>query len=170
MRNTELPIAEPCNADWTTMTLADRGRFCGQCRKVVRELGQMTEVEARAMLASPPTEGLCVRYVHDATGEILFRPDVVPVARLARVRRAAAVALAAASLPLAVSGCMGAAPMPPPLMGSPPPPVMISPPPPTEVIMGAAPPSLVPAGSAVPVPVPTAPVATDAPKPPAPQR
>jgi hypothetical protein len=114
MNRTELPIASPCTVDWTTMTLADRGRFCGECRKVVRELAQVTEAEARALLASPPTEGLCVRYVHDATGEIVFRPDVVPVTRLARVRRAAAVALAAASLPLAVAGCMGAAPAPPP--------------------------------------------------------
>jgi hypothetical protein len=114
MHRTELPIASPCTVDWTTMTLADRGRFCGECRKVVRELAQVTEAEARAMLASPPSEGLCVRYVHDATREIVFRPDVVPVTRLARVRRAAAVALAAASLPLAVAGCMGAAPAPPP--------------------------------------------------------
>jgi len=114
MHRTELLIASPCTVDWTTMTLADRGRFCGECKKVVRELAQLSEAEARALLASPPTEGLCVRYVHDATGEILFRPDVVPVTRLSRVRRAAAVALAAASLPLAVAGCMGAAPMPPP--------------------------------------------------------
>jgi hypothetical protein len=111
MNRSELPIASPCNADWSTMTLADRGRFCGQCRKVVRELAQMSEREARALLASPPTEGLCVRYVHDTTGEILFRPDVVPAAGLARVKRAAALALAA-SLPLAVAGCMGAAPIP----------------------------------------------------------
>jgi hypothetical protein len=157
MRHTELPIANPCTADWTTMTLADRGRFCGQCKKVVRELAQMSESEARALLASPPTEGLCVRYVHDATGEILFRPDVVPVARLARVRRAAAVALAAASLPLAVSGCMGAA-VPPPVMGAPPP---------TETMeMGAVAP---PAPGPSAVPAPTAPVATDG-FAPAPQR
>jgi hypothetical protein len=38
MNRTDLPIASPCNADWSTMTLADRGRFCGACRKVVREL------------------------------------------------------------------------------------------------------------------------------------
>ncbi|HEY8087626.1 MAG TPA: hypothetical protein VIF09_07275 [Polyangiaceae bacterium] len=100
------------------MTLADRGRFCGQCKRVVRELAQLTEGEARALLASPPTEGLCVRYVHDATGEIVFRPDVVPAGRLARVRRVAAVALAAASLPIAIAGCMGAAPTPPPVMGA----------------------------------------------------
>ena len=69
MNRNEVPIASPCNVDWSTMTLADRGRFCGACRKVVRELRHMTEAEARALLASPPTEGLCVRYVHDATGE-----------------------------------------------------------------------------------------------------
>jgi hypothetical protein len=148
MNRTDIPIATPCTVDWTTMTLADRGRFCGQCKKVVRELARLTEGEARALLASPPTEGLCVRYVHDTTGEIVFRPDVVPVGRLARVRRAAAVALAAASLPMAVAGCMGAAPMPPahvmgatscPLpekmgevtMGSPPGPVTVTPPTPS---------------------------------------
>jgi hypothetical protein len=116
MNRTELPIASPCNVDWTTMTLADRGRFCGQCDKVVRELAQLTEAEARALLAAPSTEGLCVRYVHDATGEIVFRRDVVPVSRL--VRRAAAVVLAAASLPF-VAGCMGAVQRP--MMGAPPP-------------------------------------------------
>ena len=146
MNRTDLPIASPCNADWSTMTLADRGRFCGACRKVVRELSQMTEREARAMLSSPPTEGLCVRYVHDATGQIVFRrEEPMPVGRL--VRRAAMVALAAA-LPLSTAACMGAAPMP--VMGAavpttpsasvPQPP----PPEPTSVVMGA-PPAAVPA-------------------------
>ena len=41
MNRSEIPIASPCSADWSTMTLADRGRFCGQCRKVVRELAQL---------------------------------------------------------------------------------------------------------------------------------
>jgi hypothetical protein len=118
MNHAELPISNPCTADWTTMTLADGGRFCGDCKKVVRELAQMTETEARRLLASPPTEGLCVRYVHDATGEIVFRRDVVPTARLARLRHAAVAAMAL-SLP-ALAGCaaqqthacMGAAPAP----------------------------------------------------------
>ena len=101
MNATEIPIPNPCTADWTTMTLADRGRFCGDCRKVVRELAQMSERDARAMLASPPTEGLCVRYIHDAEGEIVFRADVLPAARL--VRRVATAALAL-TLPLA-AGC-----------------------------------------------------------------
>jgi hypothetical protein len=124
MNHAELPIPTPCTADWTTMTLADGGRFCGDCKKVVRELAQMSEAEARALLASPPTEGLCVRYVHDATGEIVFRRDVVPTARLARVRRVAVTALAALSLP-ALAGC-GAAQQSQPLMGAPPPPDMLA--------------------------------------------
>ncbi len=139
MNRSEIPIASPCDADWSTMSLADRGRFCGACRKVVRELRQMTETEARALLASPPTEGLCVRYVHDATGEILFRrDDVIPAGSL--LRRAAAVALAV--LPLSTAACMGAAPA---LTGSPPTvPVAASasaPVPPPQVLMGAPPPA-----------------------------
>jgi hypothetical protein len=156
MNRTDLPIASPCTVDWTTMTLADRGRFCGECKKVVRELAQLTEGEARALLASPPTEGLCVRYVHDTTGEIVFRPDVVPVGRLVRMKRAAVMALAAASLPMAVAGCMGAAPMPPPTMGAVRPP-SATPMPETmgEVTMGS-PPVVVtqPTPSATPAPKP----------------
>jgi hypothetical protein len=76
MNRTDLPIA-PCEVDWSTMTLADRGRFCGSCRKVVTELTHMTEAQARALLDSPPTEGLCVRYLYDERGEIVFRSDVV---------------------------------------------------------------------------------------------
>jgi hypothetical protein len=141
MNRTEIPIASPCNADWSTMTLADRGRFCGACRKVVRELRQMTETEARALLASPPTEGLCVRYVHDATGEIVFgRDDVVPVAKL--LRRVAVVALAAV-LPVGSMACMGAAPA---LTGSPPNvPVAASASAPVQELMGEPPPPVAPA-------------------------
>jgi hypothetical protein len=135
MNRTEMLIASPCNADWSTMTLSDRGRFCGECRKVVRELRQMTEAEARALLASPPTEGLCVRYVHDATGEILFRrDDIVPVGKL--LRRAAVVALAAV-LPIGATACMGAAPA---LTGSPANvPVAPSASAPAQEVMGAPP-------------------------------
>jgi hypothetical protein len=140
MNRSEIPIASPCNADWSTMTLADRGRFCGACRKVVRELRQMTETEARALLASPPTEGLCVRYMHDATGEIVFRrDDVVPVAKL--LRRAAVVALAVV-LPVGSMACMGAAPA---LTGSPANvPVAPSASAPVQELMGAPPAQVAP--------------------------
>jgi hypothetical protein len=131
MNAADLPIATPCTADWTTMTLADRGRFCGQCRKVVRELAQISEREARALLASPPTEGLCVRYLHDSSGQILFRrDDVVPLARLSRKVAATALALA---LPLAAAACATTSE---PRMGSSPALGAVAPP---MVMMGAPP-------------------------------
>jgi hypothetical protein len=46
------------------------GPFCGSCNKVVTELAQMTETEARALLHLPPAEGLCVRYFCDEQGQI----------------------------------------------------------------------------------------------------
>lgn len=106
----------------------------------------MTESEARVMLASPPTEGLCVRYIHDTTGEIVFRrDDVIPVGKL--VRRAAVLALAAA-LPLSTAACMGAAA---PVMGSAP---NVAPQPsasaPMEILMGAPPPMQPPSASTEP--------------------
>jgi hypothetical protein len=81
MNRIDLPIT-PCEVDWSTMTLADRGRFCGSCGKVVSELAQMTEVEARALLRSPPTEGFCVRYFCDERGEIVFGSDVLLAAAI----------------------------------------------------------------------------------------
>jgi hypothetical protein len=131
MNRREIPIAAPCSADWKTMTLADRGRFCGQCRKVVHELARLTEAEARRLLASPPTEGLCVRYVHDARGEIVFRRDLIPSAALARAKRMAAAALAGVAFPLAATGCARTT-----LTGSPPP---VAPTAQEEVMMGAPP-------------------------------
>jgi hypothetical protein len=35
----------------------------------VHDLSTMTSVEARSLLASPPTEGLFVRYLYDTHGE-----------------------------------------------------------------------------------------------------
>ncbi|WP_394821425.1 hypothetical protein [Pendulispora albinea] len=152
MHRTEITIAKPCHADWNTMTLADRGRFCGECRKVVHELSTMTEQAARALIASPPTEGLCVRYIHDARGEIVFRRDIVPAARLAKRVLASALAIA---LPLSAAGCMGAsattgeppsampsAIQPMPIAANPEPPTKTSPPdaiePPMPVMGGIA--------------------------------
>ena len=98
MKTKELRIAEPCPVDWASMTPADRGRFCGECKKVVRDLRTMTETEAREMLQSAPNGGLCVRYVFDEHGKVFFKPDV-PATFLVRANRAAAVAA------LALTGC-----------------------------------------------------------------
>ncbi len=104
----DLRISSPCTVDWESMTPADGGRFCGDCKKVVRNLSQMTEREARALLAKPRNEGLCVRLLHDKHGKVFFADSapqgLLPAALLQRAKRVATAAglalpLAACSLP-----------------------------------------------------------------------
>jgi hypothetical protein len=113
MRRDDAPIATPCGADWTAMSPRGKARLCGQCDKLVHDLSAMTERDARALLKTRPTEGLCVRYLHDATGEIWFgarAERVVPASRL--VGRGAAMMSAAALVlvPALTEACGGAAP------------------------------------------------------------
>jgi hypothetical protein len=130
MKRNELPIVSPCGADWQGMKPQDiASRFCGECNKHVHDLSRMTQVEARKLLSAPATEGLCVRYLHDERGEILFAQEaskLVPVSRLSQVKRMLAAATLAAA-PLSLTACMGAAEPPPtPMMGA----VAWAPPPP----------------------------------------
>lgn len=109
MNKNALPIAAPCTADWRTMTPADGGRFCGDCKKVVRNLSRMTEAEARALLADKSRGDLCVRYLYDRDGNIFFdgarpREGLMPASLLSRTKRAA-LAAAAIALPLTTFGC-----------------------------------------------------------------
>jgi hypothetical protein len=121
MKRNELPIVSPCGADWQGMKPQDiASRFCGECNKHVHDLSRMTQVEARRLLAAPATEGLCVRYLHDERGEILFAQEaskLVPASRLSQVKRLLAAATLAAA-PLSLTACMGAAPPPTPRMGA----------------------------------------------------
>jgi hypothetical protein len=114
MNTSEVPIASPCGQDWTTMKPGDKGRYCGACKKTVHDLSALTKREARALLAAPTTEGLCVRYLYDAHGDIAFT-DTVPASRLVCAKRAL-VAAAALALPMTLNACMGAQarPVPPP--------------------------------------------------------
>jgi hypothetical protein len=160
MNRNELPIVSPCGADWQGMTSRDIAtRFCDACRKHVHDLSRMTQAEARRLLAAPATEGLCVRYLHDERGDILFAQEtakLVPASRLAPVKRLLAAATLAAA-PLSLTACMGAASMPPPtpMMGAvvalpPEPPT----PPPAPTASTSAAPSAVPAPPAIPVAAP----------------
>jgi hypothetical protein len=107
MRATDIPIASPCGADWRTMKPSDTKRFCEACKKHVHDLSAMTPAEARALLASPPTEGLCVRYLHDAHGDVVFRDAPLPSAMLVRAKRIAQAA-AWVALPAALAACSSA--------------------------------------------------------------
>lgn len=111
MKRSDLPIASPCEQDWDTMTPAGRKRFCDTCQKHVQDLSAMTEAQAKGVLASPPAEGLCVRYLYDEVGNIMFGlvdPSLVPASSLVRAKRALATTAALAGIAATLSGCMGA--------------------------------------------------------------
>jgi hypothetical protein len=155
MHATEIPIATPCGADWRSMKPTDNKRFCDSCRKHVHDLSAMTKEEARAVLASPPVEGLCVRYLHDVHGDIVFQQGPIAPTLLVRAKRFAMVA-AAAALPMAMAACGGGATgSPPPLMGAvacPVPPI----PTPSASASAIAPEVLIPAMGAPPAIAPSA--------------
>jgi hypothetical protein len=108
MNKGDVRFSNPCSVDWRTMTPADGGRFCGDCKKVVRDLSKLTEVEARTVLAKSRNEDLCVRFAFDAHGKILFKDmqgvGLLPPSLLSRAKRAA-VAAAAIAAPLATQAC-----------------------------------------------------------------
>lgn len=144
----DVAIETPCGMDFRKMTRKEATqRFCGACTKHVHDLASMTEGEARALLAAPSTEGLCVRYVADETGRLQFLPDV-PVSQLT-ARRRAVLAVSAMAAAMSLTACMGAAPQPArnvEVMGG-----MIAPPPPEPPKPGVVvdPNAAQPTGSAV---------------------
>lgn len=105
MKATELGIKAPCTLDWTKMTPAEGGRFCGDCKKVVRDLSKMTEAEARALVAKERYEGLCVQMLVDRDGNVFFGGDELVSASLLSKAKRAAMAAAAIALPLATNAC-----------------------------------------------------------------
>lgn len=104
MRREEIRIETPCGMDWAGMKPADaKKRFCNTCKMHVHDLSSMTRREAKALLASTETEGLCVRYLYDRHGDVVFTDSLV------RAKRFVAGAVAVA-LPMTLTACMGAAP------------------------------------------------------------
>ena len=114
MKVDEARIATPCGADWRTMQPRGNARLCETCDKVVHDLSGRSEAEARALLRTRPNEGLCIRYLHDAEGNVWFGGDgparLVPPSRLARGASLAAAATALLVAPLLIEACGGAAP------------------------------------------------------------
>lgn len=97
MHKDDLPISEPCGADWSAMRAAPeegRGaRHCEHCDKAVHDLSDLTEREAEALLRSGTP---CVRYAATPDGEIRHRP----LRGRSRASRLIAMAGLMASLPL----------------------------------------------------------------------
>lgn len=110
MNRNEVNVTSPCTLDWKNMTPAEGGRFCGDCKKVVKNFSTMTEKEARALLKNAGNGELCVRFAYDEHGRIFFGKDapkkdpLVPASLLVRARRVAAAA-AIGALPFATQAC-----------------------------------------------------------------
>lgn len=65
-------VATPCRADWNQMTGDDRTRHCGDCKKSVYNLSNMTRDEAEALLLEKEGK-LCARYYQRHDGTILLK-------------------------------------------------------------------------------------------------
>jgi hypothetical protein len=68
----DVPIPIACTANWDSMTREGRRRFCTDCKKYVHDLSSMSEAEASEMLRKTAGEGLCIAYLRDEAGNILF--------------------------------------------------------------------------------------------------
>jgi hypothetical protein len=103
-RHVEITSPCPVKLDPDRGKRGEKGWYCGHCRKNVHVLSNLTEREARALLADNVGKDLCVTYAVRADGTIRFRPepDVVPIGALRRKRAAAA---AAVGLSAALAAC-----------------------------------------------------------------
>lgn len=82
-------VAAPCSADWSAMTGDHRTRHCGDCKKYVYNLSDMTRDEAEALLIERNGD-LCVRYFQRHDGTILLADCAVGQKRRRRLRWVAA--------------------------------------------------------------------------------
>jgi hypothetical protein len=80
-----------------------RNRHCAHCDKTVHLLSSLTEGEAKAFLERSAGRDVCVTYLVDDRGDILFRPEA-PVVPISALRRRVGAA-AAVGLGLALAAC-----------------------------------------------------------------
>jgi hypothetical protein len=97
-------VASPCTAEWSKMTGDERVRHCGDCKKNVFNLSEMTREEAETLILAK--EGrLCVRYFQRKDGTILLKDCEIGVARGRRrkwIAAGAAVMVAAGGAGMAL--------------------------------------------------------------------
>lgn len=103
MHRDELPISEPCSADWNAMEPRERARFCSACGIEVIDVSAYTESEACELARKPRSGRVCMSYVVRADGTLRLAdtPDV-PVRSLVRKGRTFVVAAS-----LALAACAG---------------------------------------------------------------
>lgn len=88
-----MKIASPCSAKWEHMKGDDRTRFCAACQKNVYNVAQLSEAEARELLATH--EGhVCMRIFRRRDGRVITKDCPVGRRRIfdQRLRKFAFVA------------------------------------------------------------------------------
>ncbi|WAS95553.1 hypothetical protein [Nannocystis punicea] len=99
-RRHPLPLARPCDADWSAMPGDEVRRFCSACAREVMDLSRMRAEEALAVLGPQLGERVCVRYEVDRRGAVRFADPPAPPRR--------SPLLAGATLATAIAaGCTG---------------------------------------------------------------
>ncbi|HEY4178097.1 MAG TPA: hypothetical protein VGM90_14720 [Kofleriaceae bacterium] len=88
-----IKIATPCRADWNQMAGDERSRHCGECKKDVFNLSNMTRQEAEELIRAKNGD-LCARYYQRHDGTILLQDCSVGI-KQKRKRRVVAGAVAA---------------------------------------------------------------------------
>lgn len=86
-------VATPCRADWNQMTGDERTRHCGDCKKNVYNLSNMTRDEAEALIIEKEGK-LCARYYQRHDGTILLKDCAVGIGARRKRRIIAAGAFA----------------------------------------------------------------------------
>lgn len=87
----KLAIASPCPASWDDMRGDNRVRFCGECKKNVYNVSEMTRLEAEELLRKNGDGDMCVRFYERADGTILTQDCPVGVQKKQRRKLALAV-------------------------------------------------------------------------------
>jgi hypothetical protein len=106
VRADEVVLESPCDEDWDRMRPEPGGRrrWCDHCERQVHDLSRMGEQAARALLREHAGRRVCITYIEDEDGEVVFAPEpnIVPLQRLARRPLAEAVKVAGAASVVAV--------------------------------------------------------------------
>lgn len=66
-----IEVASPCTVPWSGMAGDERVRFCGECRKHVYDVAEMTADEARALITKHEAKSVCVRLTRRADGTVV---------------------------------------------------------------------------------------------------
>lgn len=107
LRGQDVTVTSPCPVDLDETGLRGKGDawHCGHCSKTVHVLSEMTESEARSLLAKSEGQKICVSYRMSPQGEIRFKSDAAPpVVPISALRRRPA-AIAAVAMGVALAAC-----------------------------------------------------------------